>query len=319
MSGREATIVGAGVIGLTCAVRLQEAGFTVRIVAADPPAATTSAVAGALWMPYRAFPQDRVERWAARSRERFEELRRNEPAAGVGETEFLALLPGGARVPWWAEGLPPGDVRTAAAGDLPPGYGSGLFARVPLIEAPRYLAWLERRVHERGGLVERRRLGSLAEADDAPLVVNCAGVGAGALADDPTVAPARGQVVHVRPRRPVRAVVDDDGPNAVAYVLPRPDTVVCGGTVEPGDADRTPREQTTRDILRRCTAIEPALAGCEVLGSAAGLRPIRPAVRLEAEPRAGGEGAVIHCYGHGGAGFTLSWGCADEVAALAVG
>jgi D-amino-acid oxidase len=33
-------------------------------------------------------------------------------------------------------------------------------------------------------------------------------------------------------------------------------------------------------------------------------------VRLEAE------GRVVHCYGHGGAGVTLAWGCAVEVAAL---
>jgi D-amino-acid oxidase len=45
-----------------------------------------------------------------------------------------------------------------------------------------------------------------------------------------------------------------------------------------------------------------------------GLRPARPAVRLEAVPHAGGEpGGVVHCYGHGGAGVTLSWGCADDV------
>jgi D-amino-acid oxidase len=40
-------------------------------------------------------------------------------------------------------------------------------------------------------------------------------------------------------------------------------------------------------------------------------------VRLEAETRDGG--AVIHCYGHGGCGVTLSWGCADDVLALVEG
>jgi D-amino-acid oxidase len=43
-----------------------------------------------------------------------------------------------------------------------------------------------------------------------------------------------------------------------------------------------------------------------------GLRPARPAVRLETEGTPGG--VIVHCYGHGGAGVTLSWGCAEEVA-----
>jgi D-amino-acid oxidase len=50
-----------------------------------------------------------------------------------------------------------------------------------------------------------------------------------------------------------------------------------------------------------------------------GLRPARPSVRLEEERLAHGAGQVsrvVHCYGHGGAGVTLSWGCADEVASL---
>jgi D-amino-acid oxidase len=37
-------------------------------------------------------------------------------------------------------------------------------------------------------------------------------------------------------------------------------------------------------------------------------------VRLEAEERPGGR-VVWHNYGHGGAGVTLSWGCAEELTA----
>jgi D-amino-acid oxidase len=57
--------------------------------------------------------------------------------------------------------------------------------------------------------------------------------------------------------------------------------------------------------------VVPELAGAPVVGAAVGQRPVRPAVRLE---RAGD---IVHCYGHGGAGFTLSWGCADAVRELA--
>jgi D-amino-acid oxidase len=48
-----------------------------------------------------------------------------------------------------------------------------------------------------------------------------------------------------------------------------------------------------------------------VLGHRVGLRPGRPQVRLETERRPAGP--VVHCYGHGGAGITLSWGCADDI------
>jgi len=59
----------------------------------------------------------------------------------------------------------------------------------------------------------------------------------------------------------------------------------------------------------------PELAGARVLGQRAALRPARDRVRLELERRSG-MAPVVHCYGHGGAGVTLSWGCADEVASL---
>jgi D-amino-acid oxidase len=68
-------------------------------------------------------------------------------------------------------------------------------------------------------------------------------------------------------------------------------------------------------ILARAIDLVPELAGARVLGHRVGLRPARPAVRLEVAVERGGA-RVVHCYGHGGAGVTLSWGCADEVVAL---
>jgi D-amino-acid oxidase len=100
----------------------------------------------------------------------------------------------------------------------------------------------------------------------------------------------------------------EDGPT---YVVPRATDIVVGGTDAPGEWSRTPSAATAEDILRRGTALVPELAKARVLRHKVGLRPKRPEVRLERV------GDVIHCYGHGGAGVTLSWGCAADVAALA--
>ena len=57
---RRITVVGAGVIGLTTALDLAAAGHDVTVLTADPPAATTSAIAGAIWFPYQVGPPDLV-------------------------------------------------------------------------------------------------------------------------------------------------------------------------------------------------------------------------------------------------------------------
>ncbi|MGH8874637.1 MAG: FAD-dependent oxidoreductase, partial [Acidimicrobiia bacterium] len=71
---RKVTVVGAGVIGLTCGVRLREAGVDARIVARELPDQTTSAAAAAVWYPYLAYPEGRVLAWGRRSLQVFEEL-----------------------------------------------------------------------------------------------------------------------------------------------------------------------------------------------------------------------------------------------------
>ena len=313
------TVVGCGIVGLCSGIRLLEAGWPVAIVAREEPARTTSSLAGALWFPYRVGPEEKALAWGAVSYRILESLA-GEPASGVSMTEFTWLS--GERLagePWWAAGLPEGRVRPAEPGELPDGYRDGRVATASLMETPVYLRYLFDRFTELGGRFtadEVARLSDLASA--GALVVNCAGLGARALGDDDSLYPVQGHVVYVRPPASarVRCLVDDSGPNALAYVLPRRDVCVLGGTAVENDSDTRVRPDVVEAILRRCARLAPELGSAEYVGAAAGLRPTRPEVRLETERLRSGA-TVIHNYGHGGGGFTLAWGCAEEVVGLA--
>ncbi|MBA2528782.1 MAG: FAD-binding oxidoreductase [Euzebyales bacterium] len=313
MAPREALVVGAGVSGLSVAVRLLEAGWDVRLWADKLPVDTTSGVAAAIWYPYRAYPEERVLAWGARSLAVFTELA-HDPATGVDLREGLEVAREPLRDPWWAPAVPA--LRHARTEELPARYADGLVFRVPVVEMPVYLRWLEGRVSQLGGHIQQRRVRSLREpAEVAPVVVDCAGLGARELVPDPAVTPIRGQVVRVRNPGLTRFLLDESDPEGVTYVVPRRGDVVLGGTAQEGESELRPDPATATAILRRCTALEPRLAGAEILEHRVGLRPGRPAVRLEAEDLAGGT-RVVHDYGHGGAGVTLSWGCAQAVVEL---
>jgi D-amino-acid oxidase len=306
-------VVGAGVSGLTCAVRLLEEGHQVRIVTRELPPATTSAVAGAVWFPYRVAPNERTGPWAEQSFRRFATLAQSDDSP-VTMVELTMLYPEPLKEePWWLDAVPGERVRASTRKELPMDYGDGRAVEVPCVQAPQYLDWLTRRLTELGG---RIAIQSVDRLDDLPeqVIVDCTGADAAALTGDREVMPVRGQVAYVSTRRPLRFMVDELGRNALAYVLPRPDVVVLGGTAEEGDTDLTPRDETTREILAKTRRMQPELAEATYVGAAVGLRPARPEVRLEPSRLDDGR-LVVHDYGHGGSGFTLSWGCADEVAA----
>ena len=71
----------------------------------------------------------------------------------------------------------------------------------------------------------------------------------------------------------------------------------------------------SKRILESCAHLAPEVASRPVLGAKVGLRPKRPNVRLEHARLADGR-PVVHDYGHGGAGITLAWGCAEDVTRL---
>jgi D-amino-acid oxidase len=302
-------VVGCGVIGLTSAICLREAGLEARIVAAELPPATTSSVAAAIWYPYKAYPEDRVLSWGSRTFEIFEELS-NLSNSGVLMREGVEIWHEKVPDPWWASAVP--GVRRCSEDELPPGYRDGHAFVAPVVEMPIYLQYLMDRFTAAGGSVERRVLSSLDDVE-AGVVVNCVGLGARDLVDDTSMQPIRGQIVRVRNPGLERFVLDEENPEGVTYIVPRSADCILGGTAEEGEWDLEPDPDTAAGILRRCADLEPRLAGVEVLEHRVGLRPGRPEIRLELEDN---DVPRIHNYGHGGSGITLSWGCAEETLRL---
>ncbi len=299
-------MIGAGVSGLTVGVRLAEAGHDVHVLARELPLETTSSVAAAIWYPYLARPLDRVLGWAQASLDEFRSLAVHDDSAGVVMREGVELVRARAEDPWWVAAVP--DWKRLDFAPAP--YRDGWTFTTPVIEMPVYLAWLQHRLESANGTITRMALAAL--PDHADLVVNCSGLGARLLGADDEMVPVRGQVIRLGQVGLTRWLLAEDGPT---YVVPRSNDIIVGGSEDHGEWDRRPSQRLAEQILARAVALVPELAEAQVLGHRVGLRPARPAVRLEAEKLESGH-RVIHCYGHGGSGVTTSWGCADEVLAL---
>lgn len=305
----DVVVVGAGVIGLTAGVCLAEQGLRVRLCARSAPSATTSAVAAAMIGPGLAPAADPI---GVRERVSTEEFTALAEVDGTG----VALRRGrlASREPGPA--LP--GLQACTPQELPDGFAGGFWSRLPLVDMPVYLDYLVRRLLAAGGRIEEREVRSLRElAGTAPLVVNCAGLGARELVPDPTVRPVRGQHVIVDNPGLTEFFIEAPFGPAWAGYFPFPDHVVLGGTAAEGDENLQPDPVLAEQIRERCIEVEPRLRSARVRAHQVGLRPVRPTVRLEVEELDGAR--CVHNYGHGGSGVTLSWGCARETVALLTG
>ncbi|MEU1489389.1 FAD-dependent oxidoreductase [Streptomyces sp. NPDC005776] len=308
-AGERVVVVGAGVAGLTTAVVLAEAGVSVDVIAEQVPGATSLA-AGAMWGPYLVEPKDKVDRWGQRSLELFRELAQDK-ATGVRLTSGIEASRTAEAPPDWATTLP--GFRPCKSTELPDGFTAGYRFTVPMIDMPPYLDYLLRRLRAAGGTVEQRRLTSLSDVGPAPVIVNCAGLGARDLVLDSELRPIRGQHVVVTNPGLTEFFSEDTGtsPDLLCF-YPHGETVVLGGTAIEDEGDLTPDGTAAARILARCAEVEPRLGHARVVEHRIGARPTRSTVCVEAERGEGGA-LVVHNYGHGGAGVTLSWGCAEEV------
>ena len=317
-------IIGAGVSGLTCGVVFAERGYRTAIFAKETGQQTTSGAAGALWFPYDAEPAERVIPWALETYKALVDLSR-EARAGVSMIELRQFSRAGEiEIPDWAIPLgaqavipsPSTSPRAGSAQRSLESFKSGFSLRVPLMDTTIYLDYLANRFVAAGGSIAANVQFKQLEGVDRKfdLVINCAGIGARELVQDLDLEPHRGQVAVVPSIEDFScAIVCDDVP--LMYAIPRRNDCVFGGTndissnlaVDPATTDR---------IVAECSRVLN-IEKPNVLTERVGLRPFRKSgVRLERHRLHDGR-TVIHNYGHGGSGFTLSWGCAREVLNLA--
>src|SRR6266478_9248973 len=313
-------IVGAGVSGLTCGVLFAEHGYRTAIFAKETGQQTTSGAAAALWFPYDAEPAEKVIPWALHTYKVLVDLicqRADSPRrakishSGVSMIELRQFSrTGEIQIPDWAIPLGASVIPTVTT------FKSGFRLNVPLMDTTIYLDYLANRFIEAGGEVNAdvylEKLEDISRAFN--LVINCAGIGARELVQDIDLEPHRGQVAIVQKVDNLSdAIVCDDPP--LMYAIPRKHDCVFGGTNEISDNLDVDAAATPRiiDECSRVLKIENPLALVERVG----LRPFRKSgVRLERGKLRDGR-AVIHNYGHGGSGFTISWGCAQKVFDLA--
>jgi D-amino-acid oxidase len=343
-------VIGAGVSGLTCALALARAGVEVEVVAEKFQSDLVSAVAGALWEWPPAvcgYHRDqtsltRSKAWAMESYEMFSDLARD-PAAGVymRRANFYFTKQQTARELHKMHELAPkvrGFVRDPGLADA-----NGLSATAgivdayafiaPMIDTDVYMGWLRRQVEAAGVTITQGRIDGRLADQEASLrgrfgvgaIVNCTGLGSAEM-HGAQMYPLRGALVRaINDGRRMPKVTEahcvsrPEGSTAqdMVFIVPRGENMLLlGGLTEEDEWSLDiglHNYQPVRDMYRRCLDFMPGLVRAELdlkEPVRVGLRPLRTGnVCLEREP----ETNIVHNYGHGGSGFSLSWGCAREV------
>lgn len=302
------TIVGAGISGLATAYILAKQKHTIKIIAKNFTPDITSNRAAAFWFPYHIRNDARGIHWCKHSYEVYKGFSENS-SCGITMQKLLKVVRQGveeAEMTWFSF-MPEGSYRVLKTYEIPRGFAKAYDILVPLIETQIFLPWLMNELQLMHVAIEEKEIQAFDEITDAEAIINCSALGARQLCDDKELIPVRGQVALLAPKHNLSIFLDNELP---LYIVPRKDAIIIGGTYETGIEDAVTEATTIDKLLENAFNVFPELKNQEIIGSWAGLRPYRPLVRVEKE------GTIIHNYGHGGSGFTLAWGCAEEVGSL---
>ncbi|KAJ8522337.1 hypothetical protein ONZ45_g1118 [Pleurotus djamor] len=216
----------------------------------------------------------------------------------------------------------------------------------PVIDTDHYMVWLKQTVARKGArFITAKINGDLLAQEDrllskfgAVAIINCTGLSAAETAGDDSVFPLRGALIRVindgtkfpKVEEALCVSHDDthgDDAEDIVFIVPRNDqTLILGdeGLAQPDmySLDLTLDSPEVVRMRERCNAFVPGLENAELdpVPFVQGLRPFRAEnVRVEREQRLRVDGSIsriIHSYGQGGAGFSLSFGCAADVLTL---
>ena len=305
-------VVGGGVSGLSTGIRLLEDGWIVNLWSSKFSPNTTSDVAAALWYPFLSAPVEKTNLWGSKTYDVLKEFSTN-PDAGISMTQTYEYFREIQEDPSWKDSV---DNFKRLTDDLPSNYIECFSFITPIIEMPIYLKWLTKKYNDLGGSLEQKTISNFLELpSNFDVVVNCTGLEAGELTGDKEVYPIRGQILRVKTDISVMHL--DQQIPTLAYIVPRSNDMILGGVAQQDNWSLSPTDKDRNFILKKCSQIIPELKDVEIIEELVGLRPGRTSVKLDKEIIS--NRTLIHNYGHGGSGVTLSWGCADDVVELANG
>ncbi|KAJ7669024.1 D-amino-acid oxidase [Mycena rosella] len=318
---KEIVVVGAGVVGLTTAVHIQErGGYHVSVLAEILPSDPKNIKYTSHWAGAHHVSSAGTDvRQQKMDQETFKTMWELSAPGGPAEGCFLRIheeeyfLKGIANYEA-LQTMP--DFKALPSSSLPPDSAEGISFSTLTIDSPVYLNYLMSRFLAAGGSIVRGAVQHIAQVVEGgagifngrkylaspSAVVVCVGLGARTLGgvEDKDVYPIRGQTVLLRAPwvRFGRAISNKGG--LWTYIIPRRSgDVIIGGIKVENDWYPVPRPETTLDILQRGFALCPELAPPEIraqrepvledlqsiiIEEGCGLRPARKGgIRLEVE------------------------------------
>jgi len=280
---------------------------------------TTSDGAGGLWEPYEAEPQELIARWSYATKKELERLQKEDWPIKTTIVE-KPIPPDEDFLPYWK-----GMVDNWRVSDKTI-HGLKIFTwNAPLISTQAYMAKLMAILKQKGVIFINYHIKSIDDFFSTfpfhmDLIVNCLGIATRVIFNDPQVFPIRGVLVHFKPQPQIGIYsFDHCTPNAITYVISREDVCLLGGTSDKKYGEPYTQKAELEEIIQRCVHWVPELLQngdimSQMTGFWVGLRPGRKTTRLELDESY--KIPIVHCYGHGGSGWTTHWGCADDVAQI---
>jgi len=333
--GKKVVVIGAGVMGLCCAIFSRLAGYEVEVYAELYSPETTSDKAGAFWRPFLVVEDKRLVEW---SRENYnlmvKMVERIEKEGGPKVVDWISgydYSKGKMEIPPWNHIVK--DFRRVPKEELPNDFADGFYYKSVLADIPIYMTELTKFAEKLKIKFHKRKITDLKAfveevADDKLFsVINCCGLGAKELLNDEHVHPIAGQIVKIetKPYYHKKMFFFNNDKGNLGYVIMRSDCIVLGGSADVDSWNTVPDEKLTKEIIRRCLEISPSSQvprNPKIISTYVGLRPGRDSVRLEKEVlQVNSNGNqkkvnVIHNYCHSGSGWTLLLGCVLNVMRL---
>ncbi|CCH45986.1 D-amino acid dehydrogenase small subunit [Wickerhamomyces ciferrii] len=348
--GPRVVVLGAGVIGLTSALKLLEQGYDVSIVGRNIPGDLdihyTSPFAGANWSSFASKSETFLQDLDKPGYLEFIRLSEQESnSAGVIKIPHhkyftrgdLKKNGGEVTYPWYKNfvqgfrDLEKEELPKVQSNDTDDEIVAGQEYLSVTISTTLYLNYLLQRIFRLGGTLQRKHVSHINDSYNlhhtglpAQLVINCTGLLSRLLpgVEDPQVFPIRGQILWVRNSASKQISVPIKGfVNESLYIFPRKEGgSIIGGTFQPNDWNSQPDSGLTKRMVSRAKKylpelVDPSIGNPEeidIIRENVGLRPAR-----NGGPRIERVGSIIHNYGIAGAGYQASYGLAEIVVKLA--